>query len=137
MSEQTLHQTQALTVSDLAARKIKELMAERDLTDTALRVFVAGGGCSGMQYGMAFEPNPTATDTTIDAGDGVRLVIDPVSMPYIEGATVDFVESMMGGGFKIENPKAVSTCGCGHSFRADDAAAAEGDACSTGSCGCH
>lgn len=126
----------ALNVTPRAIEMIRKLRDERDLgAEYGLRVFVAGGGCSGMQYGMAFENNPMEDDTAI-AADDVTLYVDPVSLPYIEGATVDFIDSMMGGGFKVDNPNAVSTCGCGSSFRAGDDAGAEGASCGSGGCGC-
>jgi iron-sulfur cluster assembly protein len=112
-----------------AAEKIRSLLAERNLVDHGLRVFVAGGGCSGMQYGMAIEQGAGEFDTTIES-NGVRVFVDPTSMMYLSGATIDYVDSLMGGGFRIDNPNAVSTCGCGHSFRTSGQAAAnEGDGC--------
>jgi iron-sulfur cluster assembly protein len=100
----------------LAAAKIKELLQARNIPGYALRVFVSGGGCSGMQYGMAFEGNPQEFDSVVEV-EGVRLVIDPTSLMYLGGAIIDFVDSLMGGGFRIENPNAVSTCSCGSSFK--------------------
>jgi iron-sulfur cluster assembly accessory protein len=129
-------ETTVLTVSDTAVEKIKGLFAERNLTDHGLRVFVAGGGCSGMQYGMAFEGNPQPTDQIVMI-NGVKLIVDPVSLPYINGARIDFVDSLMGGGFRIENPNAVSSCGCGSSFRTSGEAGADHDHAQGGSCGCH
>ncbi|HQA69968.1 MAG TPA: iron-sulfur cluster assembly accessory protein, partial [Aggregatilineales bacterium] len=99
---------------------------------TGLRVFVAGGGCSGMQYGMAFEPNPREDDYTATF-EGVNIVIDPISLGYLYGANIDYVDTLMGGGFSIDNPNAVSTCGCGHSFRTGGEASSHGG----GACGCH
>ncbi len=124
--------TPALSVTPMAADKIKELLVQRSIPNHALRVFVSGGGCSGLQYGMAFEANPQEFDTVIEAS-GVKLVIDPTSVMYIGGATIDYVDSLMGGGFRIDNPNAVSTCGCGSSFRTkDQGSASEGgcDSCS-------
>jgi iron-sulfur cluster assembly protein len=109
-------ETPTLTLTPLAAAKIKELLQARNIPGYALRVFVAGGGCSGLQYGMAFEEKPQEFDTVVET-DGVRLIVDPTSVVYIAGATVDFIDSLMGGGFRIDNPNAVSTCGCGQSFR--------------------
>lgn len=99
-----------------AAAKIRSLLAERNLPNHGLRVFVAGGGCSGMQYGMALEPEAGEFDTVVET-DGVKVFIDPTSMMYLAGSTIDYVDNLMGGGFRIDNPQAVSTCGCGHSFR--------------------
>lgn len=111
---------QVLTVTPAAVAMIHSLLEQRDIPGYALRVFVSGGGCSGLQYGMAFEQAPRDFDAVVDAADGVRLVVDPTSLMYLEGATIDYVDSLMGGGFRIENPNAVSTCGCGHSFRTKD-----------------
>jgi iron-sulfur cluster assembly protein len=119
-----------LIVTPLAAAKIKELLVARDLEGYALRVFVAGGGCSGMQYGMAFEENPQEFDTVVES-DGVRLVVDSASLMYLRGASIDYVDDLMGGGFRIDNPNAVSTCGCGHSFRTERSAGASGGGCSS------
>lgn len=131
VQEITTEMTPVIEVTPLAAGKIKELLEQRGLgEDHALRVFVAGGGCSGMQYGMAFENNIQEFDTVVST-DGVKVVIDATSMMYLEGAIIDFVDSLMGGGFRIENPNAVSSCGCGHSFRTEDSAGAD----SAGGCG--
>ena len=86
-----------------------------------LRVFVGGGGCSGLQYGMTFDNNPSDVDIVF-AEHGLRVIVDPRSLPYIAGANIDYEDSLMGGGFHIENPNAVSTCGCGHSFRTKEGA---------------
>jgi iron-sulfur cluster assembly protein len=112
--EQT--QTAQITLTTAAADAVQELLAKRELDDLALRVFVSGGGCSGFQYGMALEDNIRETDI-ITEQHGVRLVIDEISINYLDGATVDYVDEVMGSGFKIENPNAVSTCGCGSSFK--------------------
>src|SRR5512135_1793748 len=121
---------QIITVTPAALAVIRTLVEQRNIPGYALRVFVSGGGCSGLQYGMAFEGNPQEFDTLVEA-EGVRLVVDPTSLMYLGGSTIDFVDSLMGGGFRIDNPNAVSTCGCGHSFRTDDESSAGG--CST----CH
>jgi iron-sulfur cluster assembly protein len=115
--EQT--QTEKVLLTPAAAQAVRELLAKRELTGYALRVFVSGGGCSGFQYGMALENNIRPTDLSFDFED-VKVVVDEVSINYLNGATVDFVDSVMGSGFKIENPNAVSSCGCGSSFRTKD-----------------
>ena len=117
-----------LTLLPAAAAKIQALLAERNLTEHGLRVFVAGGGCSGMQYGMAIEKDAGEFDSIIES-QGVRIFIDPTSMMYLSGATVDYVDNLMGGGFRIDNPNAVSTCGCGHSFRTSGSAGASSGGC--------
>ncbi len=129
--EITETETPTLIVTTEAAAKIKELLVARSIPDHALRVFVSGGGCSGLQYGMAFEATPEDYDTVVEA-QGVRLCVDPTSLMYLGGATIDFVDSLMGGGFRIDNPNAVSTCGCGHSFRTEGQASAD-----SGGCNCH
>ena len=124
-----------LTVSPSAVDVIRNLLVQRNIPNHALRVFVSGGGCSGMQYGMAFEESPREFDKLIEI-DGVRLIVDSTSLMYLQGATIDFVDSLMGGGFRIDNPNACSSCGCGHSFKAKDGEeASAGSGCS--SCGSH
>ena len=105
-----------MTVTPAAVAVIQNLLQERNIPNHALRVFVTGGGCSGMQYGMAFEPNTQDYDAVVTV-DNVRLLVDPTSLVYLRGATIDFVDSLIGGGFRIDNPNAVSSCGCGSSFR--------------------
>ena len=122
-----------LDVTPAAVSIIKSLLAQREIPDHALRVFVTGGGCSGLQYGMAFQEAPDPGDTVVDCDD-VRLLVDPTSMMYLRGATIDYVDSLIGGGFRIENPNAVSNCGCGHSFKgSDEGAADQSQGC--GTCG--
>jgi iron-sulfur cluster assembly accessory protein len=109
----------AINVSDAAAAKIATLLAEEKKQESGLRVFVQGGGCSGFQYGLMIEDGPGATDTVIESS-GVKLYVDPISVRYLKGAQVDFVDNVAGGGFTIHNPNAVTTCGCGQSFTVDD-----------------
>ncbi len=104
-----------ISVSTTAATKITELLAEEQKTDSGLRVFVQGGGCSGFQYGLMIEDNPGPGDESFEV-NGVKLFVDPISAQYLQGAEVDFVDSVTGGGFTIRNPNAKSTCGCGSSF---------------------
>jgi len=104
-----------INVSPTAASKIAELLAEENKPESGLRVFVQGGGCSGFQYGLMIEDSPGATDQVLES-NGVKLYVDPISVRYLKGAEVDFVENISGGGFTIRNPNAVSTCGCGQSF---------------------
>jgi iron-sulfur cluster assembly accessory protein len=104
-----------ISVTETAASKISELLAEEQKDKSGLRVFVQGGGCSGFQYGLMIEESFGDTDQVFES-NGVRLCIDPISIRYLKGAQVDFVETVTGGGFTIKNPNAVSTCGCGQSF---------------------
>lgn len=114
-----------LTVTPRAASVIGRLVEERNLPGYALRVFVTGGGCSGMQYGMSFEENAQEFDSVVEVDGGVRLLIDPTSLVYLQGANIDFVDSLIGGGFRIDNPNAASSCGCGHSFKSEEDAGEE------------
>jgi iron-sulfur cluster assembly accessory protein len=107
--------TPDITVTEAAATKIKELLAEEGKNDSGLRVFVQGGGCSGFQYGLMIEESGGVGDQSFES-NGIRLFIDTVSVSYLRGAEVDFVDTITGGGFTIKNPNATSTCGCGQSF---------------------
>jgi iron-sulfur cluster assembly protein len=105
-----------ITVTTSAAEKLGGIMAQKGMVEShALRVFVKGGGCGGMQYGMTFD-TPRETDEVYEE-NGMRVIVDPTSLFYIDGASIDYVDNLMGGGFHIENPQAVSSCGCGSSFR--------------------
>lgn len=131
-----LTESPALTVTEAAANKIRGILVERNMPDHGLRVFVAGGGCSGMQYGMALEAKPREFDTVVEA-DGVKIFVDPTSLMYLSGANIDYVDNLMGGGFRIDNPNAVASCGCGHSFRTTQAGAgADHEHTAGGGCGC-
>ncbi|MEJ2262612.1 MAG: iron-sulfur cluster insertion protein ErpA [Anaerolineales bacterium] len=127
-------QTDQITLTSAAAGAVRELLAKRNLEGYALRVFVSGGGCSGYQYGMALEGNVRDSDLVFEQHD-VKLVVDEISINYLRGSTVDYVDEIMGSGFKIDNPNAVSSCGCGSSFRTKEDADASYD--SGGGCGCH
>ncbi|MCP4416023.1 MAG: iron-sulfur cluster assembly accessory protein [Chloroflexi bacterium] len=128
-TEQTNVETVNLT--ETAVSTIKNLLVQKDVPTHGLRVFVSGGGCSGMQYGMALEAEARPYDHVIEQ-DGVKVFVDPTSMMYLNNAIIDYEDSIMGGGFKIENPNAVSSCGCGTSFKTADSPAASGGGC--GSC---
>jgi len=108
-----------INVSDTAASKIIELLAEENKLGSGLRVFVQGGGCSGFQYGLMIEENGEGAADQVFESNGVKLFVDPISVRYLGGAEVDFVDTVSGGGFTIKNPRATSTCGCGQSFSAD------------------
>lgn len=106
-----------MTVSAKAAEKAKDLFKEKGLPDdTGLRVFVAGGGCSGYQYGMALARDVEEDDLVMEHS-GVKIVIDPDSAPLLEGAEIDYVDDLMKAGFTIFNPNATKSCACGNSFQ--------------------
>jgi iron-sulfur cluster assembly accessory protein len=108
-----------INVTEAAAEKINDLLAEENKPGAGLRVFVQGGGCSGFQYGLMIdEGEGNAEADKVFEVHGVRLFVDPISLSYLKGAEVDFVDNNMGGGFTIKNPNAKSTCGCGSSFSA-------------------
>lgn len=111
--------SELISVTETAASKIAALMAEENKAEAGLRVFVQGGGCSGFQYGLMIEEGAgDAAADRIFQSNGVRLYVDPISLRYLTGAQVDFVDNLTGGGFTIKNPNAKSTCGCGSSFDA-------------------
>ncbi|MBS1724587.1 MAG: iron-sulfur cluster assembly accessory protein [Armatimonadetes bacterium] len=124
----------AITLSERAACELKELMVSQQKAGAALRIWVAGGGCSGLSYGMALDDGQPEDGDNVFDQDGIKLYVDGLSLQYMDGSSVDYVDDMMGGGFKIENPNAVSTCGCGSSFKAEGE---EGGGGGCGSCGCN
>jgi iron-sulfur cluster assembly accessory protein len=132
MSATITEQTTGVTLTDKAATEIKGLFERQGIENAALRVFVSGGGCSGLQYGMAIADEVEEGDVEFEQ-HGVRILVDPLSMNYIGGASVDYVDDVMGGGFKIDNPNAVKSCGCGSSFSTEDGEEAGG--CGSGGCG--
>lgn len=106
-----------VTLTERAGSKVKEIMEAEQKTGYGLRVYVTGGGCSGYQYGMAFEEKETEEDSVLEM-HGVKLFVDPYSAPMLQGTEVDYLDSLQGAGFAIKNPNAKSTCGCGSSFSA-------------------
>lgn len=104
-----------LVFTDSAADKVKELIEEERNDALMLRVFISGGGCSGFQYGFSFDENITDGDTIVEK-EGVKLLIDPISIQYLTGAEIDYSEGLEGAQFVIRNPNAQTTCGCGSSF---------------------
>ncbi len=104
-----------LVVSENAARRIRAIAAAEGNPDLMLRVTVSGGGCSGFQYGFKLDAT-TADDDRVFERNGVKVVVDETSLDLVKGATLDFVEDLVGSYFKMSNPNAVSTCGCGTSF---------------------
>ena len=122
--------TSVVTLTAAASAKIRELVEAEGNPELALRVYVAGGGCSGLQYGMALDDSKLEDDTLIEY-DGIRVLIDGESIGFLQGSEVDYVDSLMGAGFQVNNPNATSGCGCGHSFKT------EGDAGAPQACGCH
>ena len=106
-----------IQVTEKAKSKVSEILSAENKVGQGLRVQVMGGGCSGFQYGLTFAESAGPTDMVIDCGS-FKVYVDPVSSQYLEKATVDYIDGLNGSGFKIENPEAKSTCGCGSSFSA-------------------
>ena len=104
-----------LTITESATNKIRDLLAEENNPKLKLRTFVQGGGCSGMQYGFTFDEDQNEDDFTIEE-NGVVILVDSASMMYLDGASIDYKEDLMGSSFTINNPNAQTTCGCGSSF---------------------
>jgi iron-sulfur cluster assembly accessory protein len=131
MIEQNLQSavdTSVITMTTAAAEKVRELLKQENDPTLGLRIFVAGGGCSGLQYGMTLDEEQDG-DTVISQGE-FNVLVDEMSIGYITGSEVDYVDSLMGAGFTVNNPNAVSSCGCGHSLKT-----AEGGG-EARSCGC-
>lgn len=127
-NQQSAVETSIVNMTPTAVDKVRELLAQENDPGLALRVFVAGGGCSGLQYGMTLDEAQEG-DTVISLS-GINILVDEMSMGYIDGSEIDYVDSLMGAGFTVNNPNAVSSCGCGHSFKT---ASGGGEA---KSCGC-
>ena len=104
-----------LVFTDSAASKVRQLITDEENESLMLRVFISGGGCSGFQYGFTFDESITDGDTIVEK-EGVKLLIDPMSIQYLTGAEIDYSEGMEGAQFVIRNPNAETTCGCGSSF---------------------
>jgi iron-sulfur cluster assembly accessory protein len=127
-NQQAVTETSILSITPAASTKVRELLEQENDPGLALRIFVAGGGCSGLQYGMTLDEEQEG-DTVINYSD-IKVLVDEMSLGYINGSEVDYVDSLMGAGFTVNNPNAVSSCGCGHSFKT-----AEGGG-NAQSCGC-
>ena len=125
---QSAIETKVINMTPAAAEKVRELLKQENDPSIGLRIFVAGGGCSGLQYGMTLDEEQEG-DTAVSMGD-FNVLVDDMSLGYITGSEVDYVDSLMGAGFTVNNPNAVSSCGCGHSFKtADGGGEARGCAC--------
>ena len=129
-NQQSLVETSILTITSAAGDKVRELLEQENDPSLALRIFVAGGGCSGLQYGMTLDEEQEG-DTVI-ALEGVKVLVDEMSLGYISGSEVDYVDSLMGAGFTVNNPNAVSSCGCGHSFKTADGGGGDARSCGCG-----
>ncbi len=130
----TIERTESIvSLTPAAAAKISALLAsEEDVS--VLRVAIEGGGCSGFQYGLGFDRGAQEGDHEFEC-EGVKVVVDPFSAPYLMGARVDYLETIQESGFKIENPNATASCGCGHSFQVAEGAEGEAPADAVGGCG--
>lgn len=127
-SQQSAIETPVVSMTSIAADKVRDLLKQENDPALGLRIFVAGGGCSGLQYGMTLDEEQEGD--TIVSVEEFKVFIDDMSLTYITGSEVDYVDSLMGAGFTVNNPNAVSSCGCGHSFKTADGG---GEA---QSCGC-
>jgi iron-sulfur cluster assembly accessory protein len=131
-----------ISLSEKAASEIRTIMEQNGGTFEGVRVFVAGGGCSGLSYGMQIADEPATADDLVFEAGGIKVIVDVQSHQFLEGASIDFDDSLNGGGFKINNPNAVKSCGCGSSFATEESeGAAPGGGCgcggSGGGCGSH
>jgi len=114
-----------LSLTDAAAGKLREITAGEPNPATGLRVYVYSGGCSGYRYGMMIEDAPTADDKVLEAS-GIRVYVDTKSIDLLRGSQIDYVDTLMGAGFTVNNPNAVAACGCGSSFRTAESAGSAG-----------
>jgi len=114
-----------VVLSEAAATKLQELVTSEQNPDLGLRVYVYSGGCSGFRYGMMLEDQPSNEDVRVQSR-GINVYIDPQSTQYITGSEIDYLDTLMGAGFTVNNPNAVSACGCGSSFRTADSAGSPG-----------
>ncbi len=114
-----------VVLSDAAAGKLRELTTAEANPDVGLRVYVYSGGCSGFRYGMMLEDQPTAEDLTIESR-GIKVYVDQQSTQHLGGAEIDYLDTLMGAGFTVNNPNAVSGCGCGSSFRTAESTGSPG-----------
>ena len=112
-------QPTVLNLTDAAATKLRDLTKEETNPAIGLRVYVYSGGCSGFRYGMMLEDAPTPDDKVLEA-NGIKVYVDGNSISLLEGSEIDYVDTLMGAGFTVNNPNAVSACGCGSSFRTTD-----------------
>ncbi len=130
-----------VNLTEKAAAEIKAIMEQNGGTYQGVRVFVAGGGCSGLSYGMEICDEPATAEDQIFETSGVKVIVDLASYEYLKGASIDFDDSLGGAGFKINNPNAAKSCGCGNSFATaeggEDAASGGGCGCGGGGCGSH
>jgi Iron-sulfur cluster assembly accessory protein len=107
-----------ITLTEAANFRVKEMIREEQGENLFLRVGVGGGGCSGLTYGMGFDDHIDDGDLSFE-NNGLKVVVDKNSAPLLDGVTIDFTQNLQGGGFTIDNPNAISTCGCGHSFKTE------------------
>jgi len=114
-----------VSLTDAAAVKLREITAGELNPDTGLRVYVYSGGCSGFRYGMMIEDAPTAEDRVLEA-QGIKVYVDTKSIDLLRGSQIDYVDTLMGAGFTVNNPNAVAACGCGSSFRTAESAGSAG-----------
>ena len=122
----TTSETPLVVLSDAAAGKLADLVAAENNPAIGLRVYVYSGGCSGFRYGMMLEDQPSGEDVTVES-KGIKVYVDQQSTQYIAGSEIDYLDTLMGAGFTVNNPNAVAACGCGSSFRtADDGGAPKG-----------
>src|SRR3972149_10058261 len=106
-----MQQQKLITITDKAVKKVKEFLANEETKAAGLRVYVAGGGCSGLTYGMALEEAPSEEDIVIEES-GMKVFLDPASAKYMKGSSIDYIETLEASGFKINNPNVVSSCAC-------------------------
>jgi iron-sulfur cluster assembly accessory protein len=116
--------SEQLTLTDSAAERIRQLLEKEGRPDAALRLYISGGGCAGMSYGMSIDDAVTSDDAVVKTR-GIKVVVDKLSLIYLRGSTIDYVDNLQSSGFKVDNPNAAASCGCGLSFKASRDVAAK------------
>jgi iron-sulfur cluster assembly protein len=124
-SQETTPAQPLVGLSEAAAGKLRELVEAEQNPQIGLRVYVYSGGCSGFRYGMMLEDQPSSEDITVES-KGIKVYVDPQSTQYLSGSEIDYLDTLMGAGFTVNNPNAVSACGCGSSFRTEESAGSPG-----------
>lgn len=131
----TPQETKPISLSERAANELRGMLIENAKEGASLRVWVAGGGCSGLSYGMAIDDNEPEEGDVVLSDQGIQILVDSLSLKYMAGSVIEFVEDTLGGGFKIENPNATKSCGCGSSFSVDEEGMEGLDTGGRGGCG--
>jgi len=115
MTKKVIYEPELVRLTESAAKKVKEFIEREGKSNLGLRLYVTGGGCSGLSYGLALDDEINEDDIVVEQ-NGIKVIVDSFTAPFIRGSVIDYEESLQGSGFRIDNPNVKSTCACGHSF---------------------